>query len=229
MHSGSRSGGGTGGCGGGGTSSGSLCWRPARPRQPTRHPCLSPCRHPAGVLTEQFLKEQGVLLRGLAHPAIFSQSFGGSGGGSSGSDSEDEQRSGSEGSSSTTSGSGSGRSSGLPAWDPIQGFGDLLSGGGPSFNPLRSLLGSRGEGGGSGSSDGNASRSSASATDGRCVRARCAAPPAAPPTPCSAGLSQALLATWHCRPPPLSPPPPPPSCPLARCLLRFAGRHSGSS
>ncbi|PSC68099.1 Acyltransferase chloroplastic [Micractinium conductrix] len=120
-----------------------------------------------GVLTEQFLKEQGVLLRGLAHPAIFSQSFGGSGGGSSGSDSEDEQRSGSEGSSSTTSGSGSGRSSGLPAWDPIQGFGDLLSGGGPSFNPLRSLLGSRGEGGGSGSSDGNASRSSASATDGR--------------------------------------------------------------
>ena len=88
--------------------------------------------HPpaAGVITEQFLKEQGTLLRGLAHPVIFAQTFG-SGGSSEG---------GEEGSSAAGSASASGADdgqqsrNGLPAWDPNRMFNSALQGGHP--NPL---------------------------------------------------------------------------------------------
>lgn len=73
------------------------------------------------VLSEQFLREQGVLLRGLAHPVIFAQAFNGSGSGDAGSSSGG----GSEGTSSSGAG-GSGDD--VPAWDPSRIFGDALNG-----------------------------------------------------------------------------------------------------
>lgn len=74
----------------------------------------------AGVITEQFLKEQGTLLRGLAHPVIFAQTLGSGGG--------DE-----DGSSVASSANGSAdveqkSRSGLPAWDPNRMFNSALQG-----------------------------------------------------------------------------------------------------
>ena len=67
------------------------------------------------VLSEQFLREKGVLLRGLAHPVIFAQAFNSSGDASNSS-------SGSEG------GGAGGSADDLPAWDPNRFFNDALNG-----------------------------------------------------------------------------------------------------
>jgi hypothetical protein len=73
-----------------------------------------------GVITEQFLREQGVLPRGLAHPVIFAQAMEGTeGSGEAGS---------AAASSSSSSGSSSSSSNGLPSWDPIATFGAALQG-----------------------------------------------------------------------------------------------------
>ncbi len=76
-----------------------------------------------GVLSEQFLREKGVLLRGLAHPVIFYQAFNS---GSSSNGSADGTQNGS----SAGAGSGAtGSADELPAWDPSNFFGSqLLSG-----------------------------------------------------------------------------------------------------
>ncbi|KAL4442037.1 hypothetical protein ABPG77_011298 [Micractinium sp. CCAP 211/92] len=114
-----------------------------------------------GVITEQFLKEQGTLLRGLAHPVIFEQTFGSSssGGGGEGSN---EGSSGAGSASSSASGGGQQSRSGLPAWDPNRMFNNALQGGHftptgmpgrDGQNPLQQLLGGRGGGSGQGSSD----------------------------------------------------------------------------
>ncbi|KAI7839273.1 hypothetical protein COHA_006971 [Chlorella ohadii] len=106
-----------------------------------------------GVLSEQFLREKGVLLRGLAHPVIFSQAFNS---GSSSNGSADGTQNGS----SAGAGSGAtGSADELPAWDPSNFFGSqLLSGSG--LDALRDALGG-------GRSDRAAGRSAAGATDGR--------------------------------------------------------------
>lgn len=72
------------------------------------------------VLSEQFLREQGVLLRGLAHPVIFAQAFNGGGEGEGG-------EGGGEGGGSTA-----GSADELPAWDPNNLFGNAMSGGTPT-------------------------------------------------------------------------------------------------
>lgn len=102
-----------------------------------------------GVIAEQFLKEQSILLRGLAHPVIFAQSFGGSSGGEEAQNSNGSSSGSSSSSNSSSSIDGTVDASGLPAWDPIETFGDALANGG--LNPLRTLLRGR-RGGSSGSS-----------------------------------------------------------------------------
>lgn len=62
-----------------------------------------------GVLCEEFLREREILLRGLAHPVIFSDAFNGS----------EEKKNASESDANT-----------LAPWDIIPTFGSLLSGGG---------------------------------------------------------------------------------------------------
>ena len=123
-----------------------------------------------GVLCEQFLRERQVLLRGLAHPVIFSQSFapGGSSSSSGSSDTSDGSnassggdqgtlRSGVGGGSSTDSSNSS--SSGLMAWDPVRAFGSLLSSGGGGGG------GAQSQGGGGDSTDGRCAAESSLLTE----------------------------------------------------------------
>ncbi|KAI3428285.1 hypothetical protein D9Q98_006664 [Chlorella vulgaris] len=72
-----------------------------------------------GVITEQFLREQGVLPRGLAHPVIFAQAMEGT---------EGSGEAGSAAASSSSSSGSSSSSNGLPSWDPIATFGAALQG-----------------------------------------------------------------------------------------------------
>ena len=129
-----------------------------------------------GPLCEQFLRERGVLLRGLAHPVIFQQSMsgpgaaGGSGGpgGSAGGSAAASLSSSSSSMDEAGAGAGpSGRSRGEVApWDLHGAFGTLFSG--------QLGAGSDSEGSGSGGGGGPPlplpppfRRRDASATDGR--------------------------------------------------------------
>jgi uncharacterized membrane protein YgcG len=73
-----------------------------------------------GLIAEQFLRERRLLLRGLAHPVIFEQTFGGGDQGKRGA--------GEPGGAAGGGGSGGGARDGLPGWDPISTFGAALEG-----------------------------------------------------------------------------------------------------
>ncbi|EFN58302.1 hypothetical protein CHLNCDRAFT_142297 [Chlorella variabilis] len=109
-----------------------------------------------GVITEQFLKEQGVLPRGLAHPVIFAQTMSGGGGAQDGA--QGGQAGGQAGGAGAGAGAGAagGGTDGLPAWDPINGFGAALQSmlGGDSSSSSSSRSRSSGGSGGSGATDG---------------------------------------------------------------------------
>ena len=105
---------------------------------PTSRPLLFVGNHQTlaldlGMLCEQLLRERGLLLRGLAHPVIFADSFGGGGGGEQG-----EGEGSSEGGASangsgngTSSSNGSGGSGGrLAPWDLLPTLGSALNSGG---------------------------------------------------------------------------------------------------
>ena len=82
------------------------------------------------MLTEQFLREQGVLPRGLAHPVIFSQQFGGQRGeGAGGGAGAAGAGAGSGPQAAGGGGSGGGGGGELTPWDPNNVFEAALQGG----------------------------------------------------------------------------------------------------
>ena len=108
------------------------CLPPLPPPLPIHPSPLPPAPHPptrpphAGVLCEQFLRERGILPRGLAHPVIFSQTFGG---GDAPPAEGAAAGSGSGASSSNGGGGGGARGVEVAPWDPSRTLGDAFMGG----------------------------------------------------------------------------------------------------